>query len=190
MRKPETLSLKGKLLIAAPDMKDPRFANAVIYICDHNAEHAMGLVINKTKGTLNLADMFDQIGIEGSLQVANSPVLEGGPVDIDRGFVLHTPDYTATSSVFLSGSLRMTATKDILESLVLKDKAPQKAVLAVGYSGWTGGQIEEEIKQNAWFIAEGDEALIYDTDMGNKWRKALASLGIKPERLSPDSGLA
>jgi len=190
MHDSQTLSLKGKLLVAAPDMKDPRFAKAVIYMCDHNAEHAMGLVINKTKGALNLADMLEQIGIDGTVQVANSPVLEGGPVDIDRGFVLHTPDYTATSSLILSTSLRLTATKDILESLVIKDKAPQKAVLAIGYSGWSGGQVEREIQQNSWFIVEADEALIYDTDMDGKWNKALESLGVKPERLSPHSGQA
>jgi len=185
----ETFSLQGKLLVAAPNMGDPRFARSVIYICAHDTHHAMGLIINKTKGAVHLSDMLGQIGIEGTVRVADSPVLDGGPVDIDRGFVLHSPDYTATSSLHLSQTLRMTATKDILESLV-SNKAPKKAVLAVGYSGWTDGQLENEIKENAWIIVEADEALIYDPDMDAKWEKALASLGINPAMLSGESGQA
>ncbi len=185
----ETFCLQGKLLVASPAMQDPRFSRSVIYMCEHDSEHAMGLVINKPKGQTHLSDLLEQIGITGSVKVTDSPVLNGGPVDNDRGFVLHSPDYTSTSSLHLSTTLRMTATKDILESLV-SDNAPQKAVLAVGYAGWTQGQIEKEIKQNVWIVVEADEALIYDQDMDTKWTKALAAIGISPEGLSAQGGMA
>ena len=184
------VKLSGRLLIATPNMGDPRFKSAVIYICSHDSSGAMGIIINKSKGDLQLSDMLINIGIEGKVRVADTPVLLGGPVDIDRGFVLHSADYFKTeTSLKLSDTLHMTSTKDILEALVL-DAAPTRAMLAVGYSGWGAGQIESEIKDNAWIVAETDEALIFDTDLEGKWSKALASLGIKPEMLSSQGGSA
>lgn len=185
----DTFSLKGKILIATPDMRDPRFVKSVIYICAHDTDHAMGLIINKAKGTLVVSDLLEQIGIDGDVRVADTPVLAGGPVDIDRGFVLHSPDYLSTSSLCLTATLRLTATKDILESFV-SDNAPSRAMLAVGYAGWGGGQIERELQDNAWIVTEGTEALIFDTDMESKWTKALAQLGVTPEILSGSGGRA
>jgi len=183
-------SLTGRLLIATPDMGDPRFRSSVIYLCSHDKSGAMGIAINKSKGDLQLSDMLDQIGIEGDVQVADTPVLNGGPVDIDRGFVLHTADYfQADTSLKLSDTLNLTSTKDILLAMV-QEYAPSKAMLAVGYSGWGAGQLEKEIAQNAWIVADADEALIFDTDLSSKWRKALAILGIKPEMLSQSGGSA
>ena len=188
------MKLAGRLLIATPQMGDPRFKDAVIYICSHDRSGAMGIVINKqvikSGGALQLSHMLSNIGIEGDVQVADTPVLEGGPVDIDRGFVLHSADYfKRETSLKLSDTLSLTSTKDVLEALV-KDEAPKKAMLAVGYSGWGAGQIESEVQQNAWIIADADEALIFDTDLDSKWVKALASLGIKPEMLSRIGGSA
>ncbi len=183
-------SLKGKLLIATPAMRDPRFAGAVIYICTHDEGHAMGIMINKQKGDLRISDMLDNIGIEGDVTIADTSVLDGGPVDIDRGFVLHSPDFhIEQSTAKLSDTLMLTATKDILESFVSQD-APDRAVLAIGYSGWSSGQIENEIKDNVWLICDADDALIFDQDMDNKWGKALAKLGIAPHYLSGQSGSA
>lgn len=182
--------LSGRLLIATPQMGDPRFSNAVIYICSHDRTGAMGIIINKPKDDLFLSDMLGNIGIEGEVRVADSPVLSGGPVDIDRGFVLHSADYfKSETSLKLSDTLHLTSTKDILEALV-KEAAPSRAMLAIGYSGWGAGQIENEIKDNAWIVAETDEALIFDTDFENKWGKALESLGIKPEMLAAQGGSA
>ena len=147
-------------------------------------------MINKGREGRMLSDMLENIGIEGEVRVANSPVLLGGPVDIDRGFVLHSADYFKTeTSLKLSDTLNLTSTKDILEALV-KEEAPEKAMLAVGYSGWGAGQIEKELQDNAWIVANGNEDLIFDNDLDKKWTKALASLGIKPEMLSRTGGSA
>ena len=188
------VKLTGRLLIATPEMGDPRFRSAVIYICSHDSSGTMGIIINKQviKGgdAISLSDMLDNIGIEGQVQVADTPVLEGGPVDIDRGFVLHSSDYfKIDSSLKLSDTLSLTSTKDVLEVLV-KEDAPKKAMLAVGYSGWGAGQIESELKDNAWIVADADEGIIFDTDLEGKWVKALATLGIKPEMLSHSGGSA
>lgn len=185
-----TVKLGGLFLIATPQMGDHRFKNAVIYICSHDRSGAMGIIINKPKDDLYLSEMLSNIGIEGEVRVADTPVLSGGPVDIDRGFVLHSADYFKTeTSLKLSDTLNLTSTKDILEALV-KEDGPSRAMLAVGYSGWGAGQIERELKDNAWIVAETDEALIFDTDFDGKWRKALQSLGIKPEMLSHIGGSA
>lgn len=188
------MKLSNRLLIATPQMGDPRFKDAVIYICSHDSSGAMGIVINKqvvkSGDALQLSDMLINIGIEGDVQVADTPVLQGGPVDIDRGFVLHSADYFKTeTSLKLSDTLSLTSTKDVLEALV-KDESPEKAMLAVGYSGWGAGQIERELQDNAWIVADADEAIIFDTDLGGKWVKALASLGIRPEMLSRTGGSA
>lgn len=140
----DDMKLTGRLLIATPDMGDTRFKSAVIYICSHDHSGAMGIVINKqmvnSGGALQLSDMLSNIGIDGDVRVADTPVLEGGPVDIDRGFVLHSADYfKSETSLKLSDTLSLTSTKDILEALV-KDEAPEKAMLAVGYSGWGAGK--------------------------------------------------
>ena len=190
MTSPSTINLTGQLIIATPEMGDPRFNRAVIYICSHDADGAMGIMINKGRGGRMLSDMLENIGIEGAVRVADSPVLLGGPVDIDRGFVLHSADYfKSETSLKLSDTLNLTSTKDILEALVM-DEAPEKAMLAVGYSGWSAGQLERELQDNAWIVAGGDEALIFDFNLEDKWTKALASLGIKPEMLSGTGGSA
>lgn len=188
------MKLTNRLLIATPQMGDPRFKDSVIYICSHDSSGAMGLVINKqmvkSGMAFQLSDMLSNIGIEGDVRVADTPVLEGGPVDIDRGFVLHSADYFKTeTSLKLTDTLNLTSTKDVLEALV-KDNAPAKAMLAVGYSGWGAGQIERELQDNAWIVADADEGIIFDTDLNGKWIKALASLGIKPEMLSSYGGSA
>ncbi len=150
----------------------------------------MGLIINKPKGDIVISDLLDQIGIEGNVSVADTEVLEGGPVDIDRGFVLHTADYyNDGTSLRLSETLALTSTKDILEALTT-EQAPDLAVLAVGYSGWGGGQIEQEIAQNAWVVAEAKESLIFEEGLDDKWSKALAVIGITPEMLAHTGGRA
>lgn len=183
-------SYKGKLLLATPDMGDPRFARAVIYICGHDENGAMGIAINKSQDGLHISDVLGRIGITGDIRVADSPVLSGGPVDIDRGFVLHSQEYfKADSSLILSDTLTLTSTKDILESLVT-DAAPQRAILAVGYAGWDGGQLEQELAQNAWLITKADDALIFSDDMDGKWRKALLAMGVDPASLAASGGRA
>lgn len=176
-------ALTGKILVATPQMGDPRFKRAVIYICNHDKGGAMGIVLNKTKN-MPLSKMLNHIGIEGDVKVADTVVLSGGPVDTNRGFVFHSPDFkNDINSIKLSDTLVMTSTKDILAALVGED-APDKAVLAIGYSGWSDGQLESELQQNAWLVVDGDEALIFDTDMESKWTRALAMIGVTPQMLS------
>ncbi len=183
-------NLSGKFLIALPGMGDSRFEKSVIYICSHNSDGAMGIIINKPKGEILISDLLDQVGINGQVRVADTAVLDGGPVDIDRGFVLHSADYyNAGTSLRISETLALTSTKDVLEALTT-EAAPDLAVLAIGYSGWGGGQLEREIKQNAWMIVDGKESLIFEQNLDEKWSKALSFIGVTPDMLSHFGGSA
>lgn len=183
-------SYAGHYLIATPAMGDPRFHQTVILLCAHDASGAMGLIINRSKHDLVISDLLGHVGVEGHVRVADAPVLEGGPVDIDRGFVLHSADWFRDDvSLKVSESLGLTTTKDVLEALV-SDSAPEQAMLAVGYAGWGPGQLESEIADNAWLIGEGDENLIFGDNLDEKWAQALDGIGISPEQLSAFGGSA
>lgn len=183
-------NLTGKYLCALPGMGDHRFDKSVIYICSHTPDGTMGLVVNKQKSDIIIADLLDDIGIEGSSRMADHPVLHGGPVDIDRGFVLHTADYyNDGTSLRISETLALTSTRDALEALTSAD-GPDLAVLAVGYSGWSGGQLEREIAQNAWMVIDGKESLIFENGLDDKWAKVLAFIGVTPDMLSHFGGSA
>ena len=171
-------------------MRDPRFRFSVIFIVSHDKSGAMGIIINKNKAGLTISDLLEQVGIEGEVKVANTPVLNGGPVDIDRGFVLHSSDYfKEESSLIISKTLSLTSTKDVLESLV-SDDHPENAMLAVGYAGWGPGQLEQEIAENSWLVTDADESLIFSDDLSNKWALVLADMGIDPGCLSQSGGEA
>jgi len=183
-------SYKGQILLATPDMGDPRFSRAVIYICGHDESGAMGIIINKSKDGLHISDLLDRIGISGQVRIADRPVLSGGPVDIDRGFVLHSGDYyKENSGLKVTDTLSLTSTKDVLEALVT-DQAPKRAMLAVGYAGWDGGQLEKELAQNAWLITPADDALVFGDDLDGKWHQALKTMGIDPAALASTGGRA
>lgn len=150
----------------------------------------MGIIINKGKTELVISDLLEQVGISGEVRVANTPVLDGGPVDIDRGFVLHSADYfKPESSLIISDTLSLTSTKDVLESLV-SDDHPKYAILAVGYAGWGPGQLEKEIAENSWLVTEATDSLIFSDDLSNKWALALNDMGIDPSCLSQSGGEA
>lgn len=137
-----------------------------------------------------ISELLDQAGISGEVRVADTPVLDGGPVDIDRGFVLHSSDYfKPDSSLKISDTLSLTSTKDILEALV-SDNHPKQALLAVGYAGWGAGQLEKEIAQNSWLVTDADDALVFSQDLSGKWAKALTDMGIAPSSLSQSGGRA
>jgi len=183
-------SYGGQYLIATPAMGDPRFRQTVIFLCSHDASGAMGIVVNRPKHDLVISDLLDHVGVDGDVRVADAPVLEGGPVDIDRGFVLHSADwFREESSLKVSETLGLTSTKDALEALVT-ETAPERAMLAVGYAGWGAGQLEDEIADNAWLIVGGDDALVFGEDLDAKWSQALARMGISPEQLSAFGGSA
>lgn len=188
--RPMTDTLAGKLLVAMPGIGDPRFDHSVIFMCQHDGEHAMGLVINKPKEELTISDVLDHLGISAAGDAAKRAVMDGGPVQPDRGYVLHSPDFAtegATQSV--TEGIALTATRDVLEA-VAGDHAPQRFVLALGYSGWGAGQLEDELKKNAWLIVEPSDAIIFGESHDDKWRAAIKSLGIDPGQLMGDIGRA
>lgn len=186
----KTSNYRNSFLLATPAMRDPRFRFSVIFIVSHDKSGAMGIIINKNKAGLTISDLLEQVGIEGDVKVANTPVLNGGPVDIDRGFVLHSSDYfKEESSLIISKTLSLTSTKDVLESLV-SDDHPENAMLAVGYAGWGPGQLEQEIAENSWLVTDADESLIFSDDLSNKWALVLADMGIDPGCLSQSGGEA
>ena len=186
----KTASLRNSFLLATPAMRDSRFRFAVIFMVSHDRSGAMGIIVNKRKPGLFISDLLEQVGITGDVQVADTPVLNGGPVDIDRGFVLHSSDYfKPESSLIISDTLSLTSTKDMLESLV-SDHHPKNAMLAVGYAGWGPGQLEKEIAENSWLVTEADESIVFSNDLDGKWASVLAEMGIDPSCLSQSGGKA
>jgi putative transcriptional regulator len=189
--------LDGQLLIAMPSMSDTRFERSVIYMCAHSEQGAMGIIINKTTPMISFGDLLSQLDIGGgeeaiepSRELSEMPVLFGGPVEQGRGFVLHTSDYfTADSSLPVSENIALTATIDILRAMA-KGEGPERAVLALGYSGWAPGQLENEIQHNGWLTCPADEELLFGLDYAERYAAALKKLKIDPGMLSTDAGHA
>jgi putative transcriptional regulator len=183
-------SLAGQLLVAMPQMEDPRFARSVIYLCLHSGEAgAMGLVINKLVGSLTMAELFTQLDIESSSLIAARRVLFGGPVEPGRGFVLHTDDYREEATLSVAGHIAVTATLEILRAIG-KGQGPRQSLFALGYAGWAPGQLDAEIQANGWLSVAADDGIVFDIDHDAKWRRALAKLGIDLSSLSSDAGHA
>jgi putative transcriptional regulator len=182
--------LAGRLLVAMPGIEDCRFHRAVIFLCAHDARHAMGLVVNRPADNLTVPRLLKQLGIDPG-SAGDGAVLVGGPVQPERGFVLHSDDAgVSPSSETVPGGFTLTATREILEGLAGRQPCPRQALLAIGYSGWDGGQLEREIRNNVWLICEPDAALVFGDDHDGKWVRALAKLGVSPERLSAQLGQA
>lgn len=182
--------LTGKLLIAMPGMMDDRFASAVVFLCAHSDEGAMGLMINRRAAGVKLGDLFQQLNIECDGPAAGIPVLAGGPVEEERGFVLHSDDYTsAISTLKVTQELSMTATMDIMEDIAA-ERGPARAVVTLGYCGWGAGQLEHELALNAWLTADAPADLVFDERADAKWEQALRILGISPATLSGTAGHA
>ncbi|GAN00136.1 hypothetical protein U91I_03801 [alpha proteobacterium U9-1i] len=185
-----TDTLAGKLLVAMPGIGDPRFDHSVILMCQHDGEHAMGLVINKPKEQLTLSDVLDHLGISATGASAQRAVMDGGPVRPDRGYVLHTPDFTTKGATQpVAPGINLTATRDVLEA-VAGEHAPERFVLALGHSGWGAGQLEDELKKNAWLVVEASDAIVFGEGHDDKWQRAIKSLGIDPGQLMGDMGRA
>jgi len=183
--------LTGRLLVAMPGIGDPRFERAVIFLCAHNAEHAMGLAINRPVAGLSLGSVLKRLKVESTIALPEDLVLMGGPVERDRGFVLHTDDYASpTSSVSVIPGVSLTATPEVLQAIAGHNSRPRRSILALGYAGWGAGQLEQEILGNTWLTCEADEQLIFDDDHETNWRRALAKIGVSPERLSVMTGRA
>ncbi|KEP71279.1 YqgE/AlgH family protein [Thioclava sp. BHET1] len=186
------MDLTGKMLIAMPGMGDQRFEHAVVAICAHSPEGAMGLIVNKPLPKPNLSELLENLGIElaNSDRTIHAPILFGGPVETGRGFVLHSPDWGAEEGqMHVSERLRMTGTRDILEDIA-GGSGPERALLALGYAGWGPGQLEAEILDNGWLTADGDADLALDSGYDSKWVRALQGMGIDPRTLSATAGHA
>lgn len=186
-----TRSLTGHLLLAMPGMADPNFRQAVTYICEHTPSGALGIVINKPM-EMDLGEVFEQLNLELDTDaplLSAQPVLCGGPVQTERGFVLHDAarKWDATTSV--GHSIYVTTSQDILSDLAA-GKGPARIVLALGYAGWGAGQLEREILENAWLTVPASADIVFDTPYEQRWQKAVSSLGIDPANLSLDAGHA
>jgi putative transcriptional regulator len=183
--------LTGRLLIAMPGIDDPRFERAVILMCAHSPEHAMGIAVNRPLDGLSVPDLLERLGVSSGIELPGRAVLAGGPVERERGFVLHTDDYSAPESTLaVLDGIALTATRDILEAMANPEDAPRCSVLALGCAGWSPGQLEREIKENIWLTCDADEALIFDEDHETKWSRALAKIGVAAAQLSTQSGRA
>lgn len=192
-------SLAGHLLVAMPQMQDPRFARAVVYICAHNEDGAMGLVVNKLLDDVSWTALLQQLGIEpaeagpaGASEpkaAAEPRVHFGGPVEAGRGFVLHSADYREDGTLVVGGNLALTATLEILRAIG-RGGGPRKSILALGYAGWGPGQLDAEMQANGWLSVAADEDIVFDADLPAKWQRALAKLGIDLLSLSGEAGRA
>jgi len=182
--------LTGKLLVAMPGIGDPRFARSVILVCAHSDDYTMGLVLNKPIDDLSLSDLLTQLDIEQDIQVPDAYVLNGGPVGTDRGFVVHSNDYYSDgATVEVSEALSMTATRDVLRALATEG-APALATMTLGYSGWGPGQLEHELSEHAWLVADPHADIVFGEAHSKKWELTLAMLGIDPAHLHMTGGNA
>jgi len=181
--------LGGQLLAAMPTIGDPRFERTLIYICAHNEEGAMGLVLNRLVESLDFPDLLTQLGIDFSGVGEEIRIHFGGPVETSRGFVLHSAEYLQEASLQVDDEVALTATVDILRDMA-EGKGPRRSLLALGYAGWGAGQLDQEIQQNGWLTLEPDESLLFGAPVEEKWDRAMAKLGLDVGKLSSLSGHA
>ncbi|MET0605078.1 MAG: YqgE/AlgH family protein [Beijerinckiaceae bacterium] len=189
--------LDGQFLVAMPGMTDDRFARSIVYMCAHTSEGSMGIVLNHRAPQLNLPELLVQLGvvpegkgIELPTKAQRMNVLRGGPVETGRGFVLHSADfYVESATMPVDDGLCLTTTIDILKAIARGD-GPDRAVLALGYAGWSAGQIEHEIKENAWLSCPADAEIIFDNGIETKYDRVMRSIGIDPAMLSSTAGRA
>lgn len=192
------INLTHHFLIAMPGLEDAAFSRSVVYVCEHSGKGALGLVINKPSD-INLKVLFDKVELPlGRADLMQSPVFQGGPVQVDRGFVLHEPIFAQAdkpgesvyaSTMCIPGGLEMTTSKDVLEALST-GAGPRKVLVSLGYSAWGEGQLESELGENSWLTVDADIAVIFDTPVEQRYDKALGLLGLQLWMLSPQAGHA
>jgi putative transcriptional regulator len=183
--------LEGQVLIAMPNMPDPKFEQAVLFLCAHSERGAMGLVLNKLVSNITFYDLLRQLRIRPQTRsIPGVPVQFGGPVETGRGFVLHSQDYSAGDATVKVGSnVGLTATVDVLRAMA-EGSGPRSSMLALGYAGWGNGQLETEIQRNGWLTCPADDYLLFGQNLQGKWDYAIRKLGFNPSQLSRDSGRA
>lgn len=185
-------NLTNKILISMPMMHDTRFERTIVYVCVHSNEGAMGLILNKSIDDLSFPDLLQQLNLNETL-TDDMPEIDlkfGGPVEMGRGFVLHSADYkVGDSTLEVSEHLSLTGTIDILKDIA-QGHGPEKSVLALGYAGWSEGQLEHEFRENGWLHCTPDDELIFGTRQTGKWEAALRKIGVEPQFLAAISGRA
>jgi len=182
-------NLTNHFLIAMPGLEDPNFDHTVTYICEHTAEGAMGIVVNRPL-ELTLGDVFEQMSIAGGDdRTRQRPVFSGGPVNAERGFVLHTAGEPWHSTMKITNHISVTTSRDVLEAMA-NGKGPQASLVALGYAGWAGGQLEAEIVQNAWLSGPADSGILFELSPAERWKAAAAALGIDIDLLTGEAGHA
>ena len=182
-------SLSNQLLIAMPGMADPNFNSTVTLICEHNAEGALGVVINRPT-TLSIGGLFEQLAMtETDQDIADSPVLIGGPIARERGFVLHNPGATYDSSIAVSADVHLTLSRDVLDAMAT-GSGPDQSLVALGYAGWDAGQLEQEMLSNTWLTVPASPDIIFDVPFPDRWSVAAETIGIDIKQLSVHAGHA
>jgi putative transcriptional regulator len=181
--------LQQQMLIAMPAMDDPNFSRSVTLLCQHNEEGAIGITINR-RSAISLGELFSQLEIScESSEVKSQIVLEGGPVNPDRGFVLHTPVEGYDSSLKINDDIMVTTSRDVLSAIASGD-GPQQFLVALGYAGWGNGQLESEMRQNAWLSVPADKAILFESSLKARWQQAVAKLGVDINSLHGEGGHA
>lgn len=182
-------SLTNQLLIAMPGMEDPNFTTTVTLVCEHNDEGALGIVINRPL-EMKLAGLFEQLDVnDPDPTAADSPVVMGGPVGPERGFVLHTPIGSFENTLAVSSDIVLTLSRDVIDVMASGD-GPRKSLVALGYAGWEPGQLETEMLANAWLNVPATPDIVFDMPFNQRWMSAAQTLGIDISRISPDAGHA
>lgn len=193
MTKATNYNLTGKLLLAMPGLGDPRFHHAVIFMCAHDEKGAMGLVINHVQSGFEFKSLLDQLNITSSIQVDASklslPVMAGGPVEGSRGFILHSHDFKQKDTVPVGESYAITGTIEALREIA-RGQGPDKLLFILGYAGWGPGQLDREIQENSWLVADPDPEIIFHEAPDQKWQMAVQKLGVDPGMLSAQAGHA
>ena len=169
--------LNGYLLVAMPTIIQSRFEQASVFVCGHDKKGAIGLILNKTLPGIFLPELLKQLNIPVTNETPNAPLYFGGPVDMSRGFVLHTLDYTSNNTVVVSETFGVTATVDVLRSIA-NGKGPEQYHICLGYSGWSSGQLEIEVKNHDWLISDSSMDLIFNTPADEKWKKCMYNMGL------------
>lgn len=182
-------SFTNQLLIAMPGLQDPNFSSTVTLVCEHNNDGALGIIINRPL-TLKLSGLFDQLSVDDvDPTAANKPVVAGGPVGTERGFVLHDRSHRFDNTLSVSEHIQLTLSRDVIDAMASGD-GPLRTLVAIGYAGWEPGQLEDEMLANAWLSVPATPELVFDTPFADRWDLAARSLGVDIASISPDAGHA
>jgi putative transcriptional regulator len=182
------LSFRNQFLIAMPSLAGSYFGNTLTYICEHNGDGAMGIMVNRPS-PVSLVELLSQLGIDKGATPVDAVVLEGGPVSSERGFILHTDDVSFEASLAIDNGVMLSSAREVLEAIA-ENRGPAHYLVALGYAGWDGGQLEEEVLDNAWLTCPADREIIFDTPFEDRMRQAALGLGIDIALISGEAGHA